>query len=270
MKQIKIGIIQSKIFFDKRKSYAENDLKNYRHALKLLRKFKRNEVDLIVFPEMYPGEATLQVAEMKKLINEAKRTNAHIIAGEGYRKRGKKYNSATIVSPSGKILGRHFKLKLWYGEKTRRRVAGTTLKTFKIKNFKIGILICYDFSNFSFAQELVKKGAELLIAPSCSVPTFSKVWNHDLIYTAFHLAVPIVYVNNVLFKGPFGRVLGGGLSKVVIPFKKLLTYSQIRLEANPIIDPKDLVVLELGKNEVIAKYKLNLEPYNKFRKQGGF
>ena len=269
MKQIRIGIIQPKIFFDKRKSYAENDLKNYKHALKLLSRFKRNEVDLIIFPEMYPGEATLQVAEMKEMKNEARRLRAYIIAGELYRKEGKKYNSAAIISPSGKIIGRHYKLNLWLGEKGRGHIAGKSLRIFRVKKIKIGILICHDFQKLIFSRKLMKKGAELLIVPSNSVPAFLKYWNHDLIYTSYRFLVPIVYVNNVLIRGPFGNS-GGGLSKIVAPFKKILSFKEMRLSTEPLVDPKNLVVLKLGKKEAVVKYKLNLEPYNKFRKSRGY
>lgn len=192
---MRVGIVQPRIYADQGRSLEENDLRNYRHCLSLMGRFRKGGADIIVLPELYPGLMTLNVEKMRELREEAKRLSAFIVAGEIYKEGGRKHNAATIVSPTGKIMGRHFKMQLWGGEEKSGVKGGRRLRTFKINGIKTGVLICSDFYGGHLAQRLVDRGAELLIIPSMASPTYERWWAHDLLYVSHRLRVPIVYVN---------------------------------------------------------------------------
>jgi predicted amidohydrolase len=264
VKIVKIGLVQARKFFDKNKSLEQNGEINFNHSLQLLKKFNHNDAHIIIFPELYPfNGTTIKENQIEALSKEAERLNSYIIVGETYKG---KYNSATIIDKSG-VVDRHFKINLWYGEKELGISQGKKLKVFKLGKFKVGILICYDFYEDIFSRKLVEKGAEIIIVPSASVPAFLKYWTHDLIYQSYKRLIPIVYVNAVLYKSATGEFYGGGLSKVVVPFKKIVTYKEMRESKDAIRDPKDLILVEMGKDESIAKVKLDLDKYTRFRKR---
>lgn len=257
MKKITIAIVQPKVFYDSKKNTKENNLTNAEHAVQLLKKFKRNEIDLIIFPELYPGN----INQLKK---ETSRLNSYIIAGEKY----KKHNSATIITPSKKILGRHFKINLWRNESKFGIIPGKRIKVFNIKNRKIGILICADFWKPKIIMEEIKRGTEILIVPSSVVPAFLDMWRHNLIFQAYINSIPIIFVNYVLFRG-IDAYWGGGKSKILIPFRKLLTWKEINNSKKSKFKPSHLVLKELGEKEEVFKCTLDLEKYNKFREKMG-
>ena len=78
---------------------------------------------------------------------------------------GKPYNSALVISPEGKILGVHHKVKLTPLDAVAY-TPGESMETFNLFGVKVGVVIC--FEGFRFAEttaECVRQGAQLVFHP---------------------------------------------------------------------------------------------------------
>ena len=77
----------------------------------------------------------------------------------------KPYNSALVISETGRILGVHHKTRLTPLD-AMVYTAGSTFETFELCGVKVGIVIC--FEGFRFAEttrECVRQGAQLVFHP---------------------------------------------------------------------------------------------------------
>ena len=263
---LRVTLIQPQITLDKNKSESENSQYNYDHALELLNKVQPNSSDLIVFPEHYPGLYGNEVSKKEDFAQAAKSLNSWIIAGEIHAEDNKKYNSAVVFSRSGKLHARYNKNRLWLGETEEGRWSGAEPEPIEIEGYKIGILICSDFYNYELPELLARKGIDLLVVPSLSVPAFLNLWRLELLYTTEIFKLPIIYVNAAIYQKPNSTVYGGGKSKVLVPFSGLLTKEQIRTSRDPLVDPNDLIVLKAGQGEEIINYTFkSFEKFQEFR-----
>ncbi|MBK9167153.1 MAG: carbon-nitrogen hydrolase family protein [Bryobacterales bacterium] len=78
---------------------------------------------------------------------------------------GKPFNSALVVSESGRVLGVHHKTRLTPLDATVYS-AGSTFETFDLFGLRVGVVIC--FEGFRFAEttrECVRQGAQLVFHP---------------------------------------------------------------------------------------------------------
>ena len=74
------------------------------------------------------------------------------------------YNTALVISPDGKVLGRYHKthpIQLFSDG-----IPGVSYPVFDTPAGRIGIAICYDFDFASAPLNLVRNGAELLVVPA--------------------------------------------------------------------------------------------------------
>jgi len=253
MKQLTIGLVQPKVFYHPKKSFEENDEINYRHALKHLKGFKKNEVDLIVFPEFYPGNVTYQIGKLKELHEEAKRLNSYILCGEFERFGKKMYNSETLISPRGKIVGRYHKIKLWFDEAKYGVAPGKSLKIFNIKGVKVGILTCYDLAHIDLVKKMKELGAEIIVNPSQIVPAYLTLWKYDAVSLANNYRLPIACINCCLYMGANGKPYGGGKSKIVLPSNVNLSKLIKPINVNKFVTKK------LGSKEGILRYTIKVK-----------
>lgn len=169
-------------------------------ALKLAKSACKKGADLIVFPELFdsgycvsPHDSDFALdfakpqkhATFKALSAFAKENGVHIVAC-GIEKSGKKlYDTAYIISPSGKCVGKHRKIYLWGKEKSRFS-RGKKYEVFKLNfgNFsaKVGLQICYEIGFGVGANILALRGAEVLIYPSAFGA--ARAYNWDLLSRA--------------------------------------------------------------------------------------
>jgi ribosomal-protein-alanine N-acetyltransferase len=80
-------------------------------------------------------------------------------------RRGKPYNSAMVISETGRVLGVHHKTRLTPLDATVY-TPGSTFETFDLFGVKVGVVIC--FEGFRFAdttRECVRQGAQLVFHP---------------------------------------------------------------------------------------------------------
>jgi predicted amidohydrolase len=130
-------------------------------AVTLLEDAARGGAACVCFPELYPrvGEAEVCAA--------ARRLGVYVVAGliEGTRERW--YNTATLIGPDGRILGRQPKCFPTQNEIDNGVVAGKGYHVVETDIGRLGSVICADFAFFSEgAEALVEQGVDIIFNPS--------------------------------------------------------------------------------------------------------
>ena len=171
---MKIGYLQtSPAFGDK--------LGNFEQVKKLLGNL---EADLIVLPELFAtgytftskNEAQLSAEKCdgttaEFLIDLAKKTGAVIVGGFVEKDGDQIFNSSLIVSDKD-VLGTYRKIHLYYREKLWFSPGNKPLKLYKIKNAKIGVMICFDWFFPETIRSLALLGADIIAHPANLVLPF--------------------------------------------------------------------------------------------------
>lgn len=147
---------------------------------------KDKKADLIVLPELFATgytflskEEAVNLAEgldgitanfLKKI---AKITNAVIVGGFVEKGNNNKiYNSAMLVSKTD-LIGVYRKIHLYYKEKLWFSPGDKQIKVYEINNFKVGMMICFDWIFPEIARTLALLGADIvahsanLVLPYC-------------------------------------------------------------------------------------------------------
>jgi len=141
--------------------------------------------DLIVLPEffnsayyfMYRDYSHYELAEsddgptMKAIKDKARQHKTHIVATI-YEEQspGIFYDTAMFVNPEGDIFGKYRKVHP-AGVRALEKIYfryGTKFPVFQVAEFKVGAVICYDFSFPETARCVALNGAELIVVPFCS------------------------------------------------------------------------------------------------------
>lgn len=179
--KLKIALCQIKVIDNK-----ETNIKN---AIKMIKKAKKENVDLAILPEMfncpYENEKFIEYSEvledsytLEKISTIAKEENIHILAGsfpekvileEGY----KIYNTTCLFDNNGELIGTHRKVHLFdidIADKISFKEsdtlnAGKNISVINTKFGKIGIGICYDIRFIELSRILALEGAKILIFP---------------------------------------------------------------------------------------------------------
>lgn len=115
---------------------------------------------------------------------------------------GRYYNSAFVLNPDGKIIGKYRKQFIPYSascEKFYFTPGNLGTPVFKIPGLTFGIIICYDRHFFELPRILVLKGAEVIFVTSSSHKAIgrSNVWQPELISMAENNCAYVVAVNSV-------------------------------------------------------------------------
>ncbi|NVM46542.1 MAG: acyltransferase [Candidatus Lokiarchaeota archaeon] len=171
---MKIGYIQSSPTFGKK-------AQNFKQIENLLGKSK---ADLIVLPELFATGYTFiskkeaeSLAETTKgetaefLMRIAEITGAVIVGGFVEEDSNQIYNSSLIVS-SSEVLGTYRKLHLYFKEKLWFSPGNKHLKTYQVKEAKVGIMICFDWIFPETARLLAVLGADIIAHPANLVMPF--------------------------------------------------------------------------------------------------
>jgi len=146
---------------------------------------KGKRADLIVLPELFATGYTfiskqeaVNLAESidgitaKFLEKIANLTNAVIVGGFVEKDDNKIYNSAMLVSKTD-VIGVYRKIHLYYKEKLWFSPGDRKLKVYEINNFKVGMMICFDWIFPETVRSLALLGADIishsanLVLPFC-------------------------------------------------------------------------------------------------------
>jgi predicted amidohydrolase len=163
------GMQMEPIILDKERNLAQ--------CLKLIKTAAKEEAQLIVFPEaalsgyVFSSLAeAISVAEpipgpsTERIIDSCRELNVYVIVGLLEESRGKYYNAAAFVGPSG-LIGKYRKLHLPYlGIDRFLNHGDLPLKVYDTDIGRIGIGICYDLDFPEHARVLALLGSELIVS----------------------------------------------------------------------------------------------------------
>lgn len=178
--------------------------KNLSEAQSYLRNF---DGDLVVLPELFdtgynfhdkesayevsspiPGGETTQL-----LSNIAEDKGIYIVAGTSEKDGEDLYNSAVIVGPKG-YVGKYRKIHLFFKEKKIFEPGEDGFKVFDFGDFKLGIMVCFDWYFPESIRTLALKGADVVAHPS------------NLVLPYAPRAMPIRSLENKVFSITSNRV----------------------------------------------------------------
>mgnify|MGYP002639565710 CR=1 FL=1 len=137
------------------------------------------DVDLIVLPELansgylFDGrDHALEVANQLSCLNYldslaefSSANDVFIVSGYLEKVDDKLYNSSVFISPDGS-RGNYRKIHLFMDEKKIFEPGNLGLPLFNIGNYKLGMLICFDYLFPEIWRIMALKGADLIVHPS--------------------------------------------------------------------------------------------------------
>ena len=190
------------------------------HAVELLETAARAGAACVCFPELYPrvGEAQLCAA--------ARRLGVFVVAGliEGTRARWR--NTATLIGPDGRVLGRQPKCFPTQNELDTGVVAGKGYQVVETEIGRLGSVICADFAFFSDGIEsLVEQGVDIVFNPSWWF-ALGEAYPATVIGRHMQYGKPVIGVDiaacALRLREPDGRLVerfprAGGYSTVCVP-----------------------------------------------------
>ncbi len=136
------------------------------------------------------GEYSNRLAEL------ARELDIHLIAALTERDGEQVYNTAVLIGPKGKVLGKYRKHFLWGYEKSKYS-PGATFPTFETRHGKIGMMICFDRRHSAAMTELVKNNVDLVFCPAGG--GFGDENDRCVAQRSKEGQVPIVFVHPIEF-----------------------------------------------------------------------
>jgi len=166
---MRIGFVQTRPVFGKKKE-------NLERALFLIEK---TEADLLVLPELFNSGYFFPSKEHVSSLSEqipdgrtvrflravSKRKKCALVFGMPEKQGLKYYNSSVYISPKNTVHV-YRKLHLFYREREWFTQGNMQLKAFPFYEFKIGMMICFDWIFPEVCRTLMLKGADLICHPS--------------------------------------------------------------------------------------------------------
>jgi beta-ureidopropionase len=198
--------------------------RNYERALPLIREAAGRGAELVVTTECFldgyairdksmPIEAWRQLGEeipggryVTGLCKLADELNIYLIAGMVERVGPTTYNTAVLIGPDGRLIGKYHKQRLEH--ELVRNTPGHECPVFGTGLGRVGLLICADRREPEIARKLAAGGAELIVCPSGGMwgPVKNDFYLQD---RSRENGVPIVFVHpcEFLVTGSDGSIL---------------------------------------------------------------
>ena len=257
MSKFKVGLIQIKVE-DKKED-------NLYKAAKLIDKIGKEDVDMVVLPEMFscpyntknfPIYAEEEGDYSYKLLSEiSKRNNIYLIAGSIPEKEGSNiYNTSYVFNRQGEKIAKHRKVHLFdidiKNKQTFRESdtlsAGDKVTVFDSEFGKIGLCICYDFRFPELARLMVDKGAKAIIVPaSFNMTTGPAHWD-------------------IMFRS---RAIDNQVYTIGCSPARDYDYSYISYGHSLIVSPYGDILCELDEKENFITYDIDLDYVDEIREQ---
>lgn len=257
MSKIKVGLIQMKVK-DKKDD-------NLHKAAKLIDKIGKEDVDMVVLPEMFscpyntknfPIYAEEEGDYSYKFLSEvSKRNNIYLIAGSIPEKEGSNiYNTSYVFNRQGEKIAKHRKIHLFDIDiKNKQRFresdtlsAGDKVTVFDSEFGKIGLCICYDFRFPELARLMVDKGAKAIIVPaSFNMTTGPAHWD-------------------IMFRS---RAIDNQVYTIGCSPARDYDYSYISYGHSLIVSPYGDILCELDEKENFITYDIDLDYVDEIREQ---
>jgi nitrilase len=178
---MKIALIQMSAGADKRRNIAK--------AVGLAERAIRSKAKFILFPEVFnyrgpltgrnvlpsmaeaiPGESTFP------FMNLAQKHKVSILIGSLYERSeasSKVYNTSVFIDKDGRLKAKYRKMNLFDAvvggkviHEARHFLAGRRPVTAQVKDFKIGLSVCYDLRFPPLYRDYARAGVQVLCVPS--------------------------------------------------------------------------------------------------------
>ena len=205
-------------------------------------------IELFIFPEMTLTGFTMKSKEMSETIQGesfrffssiAKEKSANIFAGIIERRNNGTYNTLIHIRPDGNLLKLYRKIHPFsYSGENEHYFAGSKPAYTKIKNWKIGLTICYDLRFPELYRKYGKKRTHLIVNIANWPDTRIEHWRTLLKARAIENQCYIAGVNRV---GRDPKLNYVGFSSVFDPMGK---------EIIAVENEEKVIVVELDKNYV--------------------
>lgn len=254
---MKVLIVQNSVF--------QEIADTLNHIEDLLDKQEKDNIDLIVFPEMfttpYQHDAFDQYRQTKTgpvsmfLSRIAKRYHAYVIGGSvPYLDQETLYNTTFVYEPKGEVIGRYDKIHLFevtypdgqHFNEADTLGAGQTTLVFETPWAKIGVMICFDVRFPELAEALMKQGADVIVVPAA----FNEYTGPLHWETTFRARA----IDNQLFMI--------GCSPSAASFGNYKTYGK-----SLVVDPLGVVIQSLGRDPACLLVNLDIAQVKKTREQ---
>lgn len=229
---------------------------------KVIEKLKNIQVDLIVLPELaFTGYHFKDKNELKSLAeNPVKsitikaleelcaRKDLHIVTGFAEKQGNKIYNSALLIGPEG-LIYTYRKIQLFLNEKQIFAPGDLPLQVNRIKNIKVGIMVCFDWIYPEITRTLALQGADIICHPSNLVLSYCQ---QAMITRCLENNVFAITCNRYgADKRPHGTLKFTGKSQIIAPKGELLYRAKSQQEELYVtkIDPsfaRDKKITELN------------------------
>jgi predicted amidohydrolase len=193
---------------------------NVPHALELLEHAGQLGADIVCFHELFPlvGE--------DELCAKARELGLYVVAGLEEPAGSGWYNTATLISRDGRIIGRQRKNFPTAIELDNGVLAGDGYQVFETDIGRVGIIICADFAFFARGVEQLKaEEVDIIFHPALWF-ALSEAFPAVVIGRHMQYSVPVVGVN--IARDPVAGTLAdrrwmfaaaGGYSTVCVPPK---------------------------------------------------
>lgn len=232
---------------------AENEEK----AINLINEAISDKTDIICLSELffYWGEdytkGHCNIEDIEKYQKIAKENNVNIILGSVALKdinTNKTTNTCFVINREGKIICRYDKRYMYKVNKenlkideTDDTIPGTSDGIFEIDGVKMGVGICFDLRYPEYFRNLIKQGAEIIFLPSHFREATGKL--------AWDILTKARAIENQVYFCAVNQTGEGNCANT-----RVISYD-------------GEILKELGKEEGIITYDLDLEAERKFRKE---
>jgi predicted amidohydrolase len=152
------------------------------------------------------GEKIPGGAYFERLARLADDLDIHLLAGMTEDDGGQRYNTAVVLGPDGKLVGKYRKQKL--GHELARNTPGDQSRVFSTPYGKLGVMICADRTEAGIVKNFCARGADFLICPSGGM--FGPVKNDPILQArSRENGVYIIFVHptEFLVTGPQGEIV---------------------------------------------------------------
>ena len=163
----------------------------------------RDHADLVVLPETLTyfgtGKSFAECAEpvpgpsTDYFGQRAKAGNLYIVAGLVERDQHLIYNTAALIGPDGKFIGKYRKVCLPRDEVAAGIAPGHDYPVFQTRFGKLGMMVCYDGFFPEVARQLTRNGAEVIAWP---------VWGCNPILASARACENHVYLVSSTYEDP--------------------------------------------------------------------
>jgi len=152
------------------------------------------------------GEPIPEGRYFKRLATLADVLDVHLVAGMMEADGLRRYNTAVLLGPDGRLLGKYRKQKL--GHELARNTPGRASPVFETPYGRLGLMICADRTEATIVRRFVDRGADFLICPSGGM--FGPKRNDPIVQSRSRenkIHILFVHPAEFLVTGPDGSIL---------------------------------------------------------------